>query len=117
MIAVGDETDSAVAETGVGVAAGVFGWPEQAARIIRTGTRAHTGSPIICDLLSFCTVIGARSYIPNEEPDLLSLVRDWASIPSNLIEGCSRQWPVDINHFVLELEPFRQDVDGGLRNQ
>ena len=36
------ELGSAIAETDVGVAAGVGGWPEQATRIIRTGRSAQS---------------------------------------------------------------------------
>ena len=56
MIFAGDggmELDPAVAATDGGVAAGVGDWPEQAARTIRTGSSAQSGSLVIRVLLSF----------------------------------------------------------------
>ena len=56
MMFVGDgamELGSAVAATGVGVAAGVVVWPEQAARTMRIGRSAKSRSLVIRVLLSF----------------------------------------------------------------
>ena len=56
MTFVGDgvmELGSAVAATDVGGAAGVGVWPEQAARTMRIGRNAQSGSLVIRVLLSF----------------------------------------------------------------
>ena len=52
------ELGSAVAATDVGVAAGIGVWPEQAAKTMRIGTSAHSGSLVIRVLLSFWLGIG-----------------------------------------------------------
>ena len=56
MMSAGDagmEPDSTVAATDGGVAAGVGVWPEQAARTMRNGRSAQSGSLVIRVLLSF----------------------------------------------------------------
>ena len=71
MMYVGDgvmELGSAVAAWGVGVAAGIGSWSEQAAKTMRIGTSAHSGSLVIRVLLSFSTGIGAalQSHIESD---------------------------------------------------
>ena len=71
MMFVGDgamELGSAVAATGVGVAAGVDVWPEQAARTMRTGRSAQSGSFLIRFLISFRLGIGAGLQIHEFAP-------------------------------------------------
>ena len=69
MMFVGDgvmELRSAVAAWGVGVAAGIGAWSEQAPKTKRIGTSAHNGSLVIRVLSSFSLGIGAGFQIHNE---------------------------------------------------
>ena len=58
--------DSAVADSGFGVAVGVVAWPEQAAKIMRSGTSAQIRSLVIRILLSFSMDTWARLHIHSE---------------------------------------------------
>ena len=60
------EPGSAVSAWGVGVAAGIGAWSEQAAKSMRIGTSAHSGSLVIRVLLSFSPGIGAVLQSHNE---------------------------------------------------
>ena len=93
MMFVGDgigELGSAVAATGVGVAAGIGPWSEQAAKTMRIGTSAQIGSLVIRVLSPSHQESELDYKAAMKVTDDLAVVRDWASIAADAVERCFR---------------------------